>query len=239
MRQRTLPSPTPVRRTNLTQLILDQLRDYVLTHGLKEEDRLPPERELAARLNVSRPSLRNALDWLETRNALRRVQGGGTFLQAAFLSAIVEPPPAEPTDAQRLIEVIEARLFLEPLLIGLAAERARREDVDELAAEVAAARSRIDDAEAFRWCDLQFHLKLARLSGNAVLSTSVESILNEVFLLWTSRPEHFDNAQMQVQHEQLIEALARRDAAEAVARMREHLQPCGQAVGIPVLRAIA
>ncbi|MGD9646432.1 MAG: FadR/GntR family transcriptional regulator [Pirellulales bacterium] len=239
MRQRTLPSPTPVRRTNLTQLILDQLRDYVLTHGLKEEDRLPPERELAARLSVSRPSLRNALDWLESRGALRRVQGGGTFLQASFLSAIVEQPPAQVNDAQRLIEVVEARLFLEPLLIGLAAERARREDVDELATHVAETRARLDDAEAFRWCDLQFHLKLARLAGNAVLSTAVESILNEVFLLWTNRPEHFDNAQMQVQHEQLVEALVKRDAETAVTRMREHLQPCGQAVGIPVLRAIA
>ena len=66
------PGPDPVRRTNLTTLILYRLRDFAIAQGLVEGDRLPPERELAARLSVSRPTLRD--DNIASSRARRQIR---------------------------------------------------------------------------------------------------------------------------------------------------------------------
>lgn len=228
----------PVRRTNLTQLILDQLRCYVLNNGLVEEDRLPPERELAAQLNVSRPSLRNALDWLEERGALRRVQGGGTFLQPNFLHVIADARDLGGPSDTNLHDAIEARVHLEPAVIRLAAERITGEELEQLAEEVAKAKYRTSDVAFWRWHDLQFHSRLARVCGNSILSQALETILSDVFLLCTSHADRFDIARAQAEHEQILEALTWRDGELAAQRMSEHLQSVLGVVNVPAEAAI-
>lgn len=214
----------PVRRTNLTQLILDQLRSYVLNNGLVEEDRLPPERDLASQLNVSRPSLRNALDWLETRGALRRVQGGGTFLQPNFLHVIADSRETSSTGDGSLRESIEARLCLEPATIRLVCDRATQADLDSLADDVSKAKFRVADSAFWRWHDLQFHSRLARMVRNAVLARTLEEVLNTVYLLGGAQIDAMDFARAQAEHEQIVESLIWRDAEAAAARMVDHLQ---------------
>lgn len=214
----------PVRRTNLTQLILDQLRSYVLNNGLVEEDRLPPERELASHLNVSRPSLRNALDWLEGRGALRRVQGGGTFLQPNFLHVIADARESTSPGEDCLREALEARVHLEPALMRLICERAGQKDLETLADEVSKAKFRTADAAFWRWHDLQFHSRLARLARNSVLARTLEEVLADAYLLGNGQTEAYDFARAQAEHEQILEALIWRDAEAAASRMSEHLQ---------------
>jgi GntR family transcriptional repressor for pyruvate dehydrogenase complex len=228
VRKSFLPTPMPVRRSNLTQLILDQLRSYVLNNGLVEEDRLPPERELATQLNVSRPSLRNALDWLEARGALRRIQGGGTFLQSNFLHVIADAREANAPNEECLRDAIEARLHLEPVLIRLVCDRAPQSELDALAEEVAKAKFRTADPAFWRWHDLQFHSRLARSGRNAVLARTLEEALSDVYLL-SSQAEQFDFVRAQSEHEQIIEALIWRDADAAASRMAEHLQALSSA----------
>jgi GntR family transcriptional repressor for pyruvate dehydrogenase complex len=229
----------PVRRANLTQLILDQLRSYVLNNGLVEEDRLPPERELASQLNVSRPSLRNALDWLEERGALRRVQGGGTFLQPNFLHVIADAREATQDQDGALREAHEARAALEPLMIRLVCERASQAELESLAEEVGKARFRVDDVAYWRWHDLQFHSRLARLSGNSILARTLEEALTDIFLAWTAHSEPTDYARAQAEHDQIMEALMWRDADLAAARLGEHVQAASQPAGSNGAAAIA
>ncbi|MBL9125007.1 MAG: FadR family transcriptional regulator [Planctomycetaceae bacterium] len=224
MRRTHLPGPAPVRRTNLTQLILDQLRDYVLSHGLLEEDRLPPERELAAQLDVSRPSLRNALDWLAQRGALRRVQGGGTFLQSTFLTVLAEAHVAHAAAPSNSSELAEARGYLEPLLVQLAAERASSEELAALAADAARAGQRLEDVEFWRLHDLAFHARLAKLSGNSILAEALGAALHQTARSDQSAP--LDTRKCHEQHSEILEALTRRDAEAAAQLMREHLQGC-------------
>lgn len=214
----------PVRRANLTQLILDQLRSYVLTNGLVEEDRLPPERELASQLSVSRPSLRNALDWLEERGALRRVQGGGTFLQPNFLHVIADARESNSNGDMSLRTAREARLHLEPILVRLACERITQKDLDALAAEVSKAKFRTEDAAFWRWHDLQLHSRIARSSGNDMLARTLQDALSDIYLSWVTQTEPSDCARAQREHELIVEALVWRDGDLAATRMAEHLQ---------------
>lgn len=219
-----LPSPAPVRRTRLTGLILEQLRSYALAHGFQVDDRLPPERELAARLNVSRPSLRNALDWLSQRGAVRRVQGGGTFLNANFLAVLAEHQEHGGAAQAGLAELIEARAALEPVVLRHAVERATPEQLAQLAAEVARAVDHIDDEE--QWCqhELRFHVMLARLSANSILTALLETLLSEMVVYWRQHFAELDRRQMHDDHRTIAEALARRDLDGAVKTTVDHLQ---------------
>lgn len=227
-----------MRRTNLTQLILDQLRDYVLGHGLLEEDRLPPERELATQLDVSRPSLRNALDWLAQRGAVRRVQGGGTFLQASFLTVLAEAHVASQSEPASAGGLSEARGYLEPLLVQLAASRARPEEIEALAADTDRAGQRLDDAEFWRQHDLAFHARLAKLSGNALLAETLVAALRQAAGA-SSVALPLDTLKCHEQHAELVAAMERREPETAARLMRDHLQCCHGVGESPVLRVSA
>jgi len=224
-----LPSPAPVRRTNLTILILEQLRQYVIQHDLREEDRLPPERELAIRLQVSRPSLRNALEWLSENGAVRRVQGGGTFISADFLS-VVAAHDRRRGDQPGLAVTAEARMKLEPILAGLAAQRATENELAVLQDELAGAQQRIGQADTWRRRDLQFHTRIARMAKNSVLSDALESLLSQVLEFWTSHSDQYDCRTLQADHRMIVEALVKHDPEAAAVAMRNHLRMFEQAV---------
>lgn len=229
--------PAPVARTNLTTLILRELRDYVVAQGLREGDRLPPERELATRLNVSRPTLRSALQWLAQRGALRRVQGGGTFLEPNFLAVLVEAPGYEPEIPADLAEVLEARRVLEPAVARLATQRASDGDLETLESIYQHEAESIDDRRAWQQHYLQFHLNLARLSGNSILSDTLQ-VLFAPLLRVLVHPD-FDADKCLEDHRALIDALARRDGDAAAYHVEKHLARVAELASGPVLRVSA
>lgn len=230
------PGPAPVCRANLSTLILHQLRDYVVAQGLVDGDRLPPERELASRLSVSRPTLRSALQWLGQRGALRRVQGGGTFLRPNFLSVLVDVPGSSSSTPPTAAEVVEARLHIEPLLAEMAAERMSIAELDGLKAALARSAQRLDNADSWRQHDLHFHLRIARLSGNSVLADTLKSLFAQVVAIWTDHADKFDAAKSYAEHLAIVDALARRDGAGAAMQMGRHLEAFARAAGTRPLR---
>ncbi|MEZ6073896.1 MAG: FadR/GntR family transcriptional regulator [Pirellulales bacterium] len=234
-----MPVPSPVRRTRLVTLILDQLRQYVITHGLGEGDRLPPERELAAQLKVSRPTLRAALDWLDQRGVLRRVQGGGTFVRANLLSVLAQCGDDTSGGEDRIDEVIEARRWLEPTLIRLAIKRASDADLEALASDVEQVATQLDDADAWFQHDLQFHVRVARLAQNKVLGRLMESLLSPVFTAWTSHVRDIDLARALAEHRAIVAAMLRRDTEEATRLGAVHLEQLEQAVRVASFKASA
>jgi len=229
--------PAPVSRTNLTTLILRELRDYVVAQGLREGDRLPPERELAMRLNVSRPTLRSALQWLAQRGALRRVQGGGTFLETNFLAVLVEAPGYDPSIPAELPEMIEARRVLQPALVRLAAERATMEKLDALDAIHQREQQCGDDRQAWQQQYLHFHLNLTQLCGNSVLADTLQ-VLFAPMLRVLAHPD-FDQDECLAQHGAILGALARRDADAAANHVEEHLARLADLAEGPFLRVSA
>lgn len=230
MNKATLPTPAPVRRTNLSALIVDQLRDYVFTHGLLAGDRLPPERELASHLQVSRPTLRTALKWLSARGALRRVQGGGTYLRPGFMTALAESALDAPPTTGALEQALEARLHIEPVVARLAAQRATPDTLAPLAASLDRVRGRLEDHQAWHEHDLDFHLRVVRLAGNEVLGGAVEPLVTRMIGLWIQAPGCFDPEVCLDEHTQLFEALEQRDGDAAARLMHAHLRAFVRAV---------
>ena len=81
----------PVKQAKLSDVIQSQLEEMILEGSLKAGQKLPPERELAAQFNVSRPSLREAIQKLEAKGLITRKQGGGTFVSTQILKGFSDP----------------------------------------------------------------------------------------------------------------------------------------------------
>src|SRR5579885_1520558 len=123
----------PIERTTLTESAFERLISYVVKGEWKAGDRIPAERDLCRQLGIARTSLREALKAMELIGMLDSRVGDGTFVcdRSQFLSrpllwAFTGADQAE------LRDIMEARLFLERDLAGLAAERASDSEIDEI-----------------------------------------------------------------------------------------------------------
>ncbi len=225
-------NPAPVRRASLQSLILNQLREFVIANGVKPGDRLPSERELAARLSVSRPTLRLALNWLSEQGAVRRVQGGGTYMESGFLMALARSHDEAEAPSIPLAELVEARVLLEPVLTRLVAKRATDEQLGSLEKDLDRAAIHLEDVDAWRQHDLHFHSRLAQLADNRVLSGSLDSIVLHLPGVWQRFQVEGRIRQSYDEHRRILDALRRRDAVAAARHMRVHLRMFERALGL-------
>lgn len=204
---------------------LEGLRDHMQAADYSPGARLPPERQLAAAIGVGRGALRRALEVLEAEGAITRIQGSGTFFgrPSRAMSALDRIGAA--TNA---LEVIEARIELEPVLARLAAERAGE-------AEIAAMRhttirlAAANDSDSRELWDGALHRSIAEAAGNRLLLALFEAIdrvrQNEDWRDLRNRARTPDSLHADTEgHERLIEAIARRDGPASEAAMRFHLE---------------
>mgnify|MGYP001363810355 CR=1 FL=1 len=166
----------------LSDTIAHELERRILEGALKPGDRLQPERDLAAELGVSRPSLREAIQKLISKGLLVSRHGGGTFVNStlgtSFRDPMIELLGRNP-EAQR--DLIEFRHTLEGACAYYAAQRATAPDRERLKAAFERVQdcylqqgrvSRTDEGRA----DALFHLAIAEASHNAVLLHTIRSL---------------------------------------------------------------
>ncbi|MBO6602655.1 MAG: FadR family transcriptional regulator [Roseicyclus sp.] len=192
---------------------------------IAEDGKLPTERDLCARFDVSRRAVRRALDALEAEGLIWRRQGKGTFAgeppdpNGRLVAAIA--PDTDP------MSVMEARLAIEPELAALCARRATSEDVARMH-DLADRTGRSADADAAELWDGSLHRLIARIAGNPILHTAF-ALINEVRAdpRWrqerdTARSKDL-MAEYDAHHHQIITAINARDEEGARAAMRAHL----------------
>ncbi|MDH6195174.1 GntR family transcriptional repressor for pyruvate dehydrogenase complex [Mycobacterium frederiksbergense] len=197
--------------------VVERIRRAVTLGVLLPGDRLPPERTLAEGMQVSRVTV---------REALRVLQGEGLLLTKRGSSGtIVSPSVAELTDDYdgKTAEVFEVRLAVETMAARLAAERGRPTDLQVLDSCQAALESSTD-IHAFRRADSNFHLAIARMSGNTMLSQVIEDTRASVF----SRLDRSNFAVIYESssrgHADVIAAIKNRDPDAAAAAMAAHIE---------------
>jgi DNA-binding FadR family transcriptional regulator len=187
--------------------------------------RLPPERELAVELQVSRSLLRRVLDFLEAEGRIWRHVGQGTFVGSrpantstdlALISSLTSPA-----------EVMEVRLVLEPRMARLASLRANAEDIEHLRYCLERTETAPNYANYGRW-DATLHRAIAAAARN-VLMLALFDAVNSVrqqpgwTSLWQSALTPERQATYAKEHNDVVEAIARRDGLAAETAMRDHL----------------
>src|SRR5215217_2493935 len=166
-----------VTRDALPDQIAARLIELITDRQLKAGDRLPPERELAASMGVSRSSLREALRALAMLGVTEMRHGDGTYLTSLEPEALMRPVSLVlALSDSGLAELFEARKLVEPGLAALAAERIDEAAAEELLRCAEASAGALEDAEAFMWADIELHARIAHAASNAVLSRLLDSI---------------------------------------------------------------
>lgn len=211
--------PASLRRAPLVESICERL---LQEHG--GEEWLPPERQLAVDLGVSRPALREAIKRLEMQGLLASRHGVGV--------QVIDRPHAPvqaalgrmlPSPAERIRQFTAARRLIEPELAALAAENARASDLKALRAShdrfVAPDTSPADAVEA----DLEFHRLIARASGNRVLALMIASMAPLEADARQTTLERVGLAAARRQHAAILAAIGAKDGAAARTAMLSHL----------------
>ncbi|HEY0755774.1 MAG TPA: FadR/GntR family transcriptional regulator [Ktedonobacteraceae bacterium] len=207
----TPPSPSPVRRQPLVKQVLDYLQQQITSGTFPVGSKLPPEPELMANLSVGRSTLREAMRVLAHMGLVDVRPGDGTYIRV--------PAPAAESLGQRLqrarvIEVYEVRHTLELECARLAALRRDEADLDALRQALRERRKSLPpgNEEAFIDADLVFHTSLASATKNTVLADLYQAFISVNHESWVRASEVLGaTEQGQALHEQLAEAIARRD----------------------------
>jgi len=227
-----LPRPrfAPARVDASHQIALE-IRRYLEREGLQPGDRIGTEQELAAEFGVSRPTLREGLRLLASSHLIRvgRGRSGGIFVartpnegMSRNVSESISMMLA--TETVSLCELLDARMFLEVPLAGLAAANATEEVAAELQAAIDAAASHPPGSPPFNDADKHFHQILARAAGNELLLAFTGWIL-EVLQpqLIASIGTKVDADEILQQHRDIQRAVRRRQVAGAEKAMRAHI----------------
>lgn len=213
----------PMTRPRLYEQVLDRLRAYAVEHELSAGDRLPPERELAQRLGVSRSSVKQAVVVLEVQGLVETRHGGGTYLVRDTLDA--ESVERLVERRRRLPDVLEAREALETKLAELAAERRTDEDLDAMRAALGDMESDILAGGHGAEGDRRFHAAVTAAGHSTLLAEFMGSISEPVAesrnesLRQPGRPTRSLD-----QHARILAAIEQGDPKRAAAAMRRHVR---------------
>ncbi|BBU39685.1 FadR/GntR family transcriptional regulator [Aeribacillus composti] len=207
-----------VRRSTLSQQVLEQLIQLLVSGKLKPGDKLPSEIELMEQLEVSRPVLREALRSLETLDIITRKPRGGTYINdkvgsdpfKAMLAVSINNVPA----------IIEARMTLELGLVTIAAEKITDQQLKKLKDTIDQIREHADSNYGF--LDKEFHRIIALSANNPIVEGMIISLL--ITHEKTDSLIKYREPDITIEHHLAIyEALKNRDPVEAFKQMYRHL----------------
>lgn len=212
-----------INPTSLIDKVQEQILLLVKQGGLTVDDALPPERDLAVQLGISRTTVREALRGLADRGILQAHQGAGWFLRPrtdAMVDSLAVHYRLSNVSFEQLTEV---RQVLEPAIVVAAVARADDQDLDALDQ---ALQSMVDaaDEESFLGADMRFHVLLAESTRNVLFELAIKpvmAVLEEtrgVYLRTPGRREQVIEA-----HRRVLESIRGRDAAAAAIAMSAHL----------------
>ncbi len=213
----------PPRSGQATEQVVARVYELIKRDELKPGDRLPPERELAKELGISRPSLRSGLSSLMSMGVLKSrpvLDSEPLRLLAALHGFSFE-------------HMFETRSVLEVGAAGLAAERATGDQLATMSEEIAEMFAALDNPQQFLVHDIGFHRAVAAASGNPTLATLVEMVSA---VMYERRRETIDRAhdfnEALELHREVYRAIRAKKPDDARAAMREHIDRARRAFAL-------
>lgn len=212
-------------------LVIDQLVELIENGKFKVGDNLPPERIMASKLGISRPSVREAYSVLEIAGILESKVGSGTYVKSDNIDKLKRTEIKNISDSEESpYEIIEVRKVLEAEIAALAAKNSNKEGVSQLKRILKKMKEELKDNGKYSIeTDEQLHLMIADMSNNnmyvkvlQLLLTSMRErlwVMEREKLLQTPGHKESDIAS----HEQIVEAIEKKDSRSARSSMKKHL----------------
>jgi DNA-binding FadR family transcriptional regulator len=164
--------------------VLDSLAVYIAEAGLKVNDRLPAERDLAGDLGISRPILREALSRLAALGIIESKTGSGTYLRGLLTPTDRHVVMRIEGERRSFMQLLELRRALETEAAALAAIKATPEQLEHLASCVATLEREFSEKGNNPEADREFHLALYKYAGNPLFLQLIESIWSTLQQFW-------------------------------------------------------
>jgi len=216
-----------ISKDKLYLKVADFIQNLILTQQLHSGDRLPPERDLAEHMGLSRTAVREAIKTLQERGLIEVIPGNGTFVTSKetvaervgySLNLVFQ---LESRSIKHLQEVREA---LEVNIAALAAERATPEHIERMRAAIEEMDRSLDSPDDYVKADLLFHSVLAQATGNPLflaLVNSVVDLLREARLFIFKSPGAPSRGQKW--HWEILRCIEAKDSNCAKNSMKQHL----------------
>jgi GntR family transcriptional repressor for pyruvate dehydrogenase complex len=216
----------PIDRSGITELVVQRIKELLARGDLRAGSRLPPERDLADMLHISRPSLRTALKALSVMGIIRAKPGAGTYIAESIPEVFTEPMHFMTLINNTSVEeLFEARRIIEAGLAELAAERATDADITLLTKEVEGMKATTGDPEEFLKHDVRFHQVMARAANNKLMSGVMDTVAELLFHIRRQTVSHARDLTAAVEwHEKIIAAMRKHDAKQAKEMLSGHLR---------------
>lgn len=220
--------------THRTQQVVNHIRSLIECGTLQPGDKIPPEREFARALKISRASLRTGIGYLAAMGVMKVKHGVGTF--------VADGPPEFGKSSLSLIgalhgfqtwQMFEARTLLESQVASLAAERGREEHHTAMAEEVAEMFAALEAPNDYLIHDVLFHRIIAQASGNPILAALTETITSALYDTRRKTVERSTDLRESAEmHREIYRAIKAHRPAEARRLMEEHLRLAKEAQGL-------
>lgn len=221
------PTYQPKKSAIVAEWVLEQIRSQVYPEGAK----LPSERDIAQRLGMSRPPVREALSALQIAGIVEIRPGDGTYVRSPRpASESVDHTMSVIEESESPFEVMQARRLLEEGIVKIAAAEATLEDIERLEQVLKRMKDAVarNDLPRYFQTNREFHLAVATAAQNTVLQRLLKTLLlSEEKKLWQesiqrylSDPDHIK--QYVSRHERILNAIKERDVKKATQEMTEH-----------------
>jgi GntR family transcriptional repressor for pyruvate dehydrogenase complex len=220
------PTFQAVRKTRRYQQVAEQIHQLIADGVLKPGDRLPPERELAAKFGVSRGSIRDALRTLEAMGIAQSHHGTGTIVRDLTVDSVAVPLSSLLLRKRHLVvELLDVRWMIEPALASRAAAHATDEEIARLEQILKRQREKMRRGEETIDEDSEFHYVIALAAGNSVVLKFLDVLMD---LLRESRSRSLQvpgrSEHSYAGHLRIFKAIKRRDGSAAGSAARQHLR---------------
>lgn len=217
---------TQLKKENLSDQVMQQLRQLITEQNLVPGDRLPSEQELADHFNVGRHTVREALKKMEVMGMVRSKVGQGSFISEIRVEKVVELMMDQliigPSDNKKLLEL---RYVIEAGSAYLSAIHRTENDLHELKQSLIGMEKAKNDPAKLAEMDYQFHMAVVKAAYNEFLNSLLKTVL---VLLSTKvkKPLEVDRSvsQMLPIHSEIYQAIADANPAAAEEKMQQHMK---------------
>ena len=218
----------PIKPKRISDQVYDQLRELIFRGEIKPGERIMPERELAEVLDVSRTSVRDAINKLVAIGLLDQRQGQGTFVRFPDTKVLSPLAAAMETQDATLQDLLEVRMGLECNAAAMAAKRADERDLQFLERSIHEMQAEVDSGRLGTEADVSFHMAVCYSTKNPLQVHIMKNFYDFLFVGIKENLAHLykDPANIQKivsQHNEIYKAIRSRDPESAYRCMQTHI----------------